>query len=51
MKMWTLNQTAFLIEAKNKEQSEKLTTIRAIKTYWCTVEKYGRLNHIKGLFF
>ena len=51
MKLWTLNRTAFLMEAKNKEQSEKLTNIETNKTYGCTVEKYGRFNHIKGLIF
>ena len=30
VKLWTLNRTAFLIEAKNKEQSEKLTNIKRL---------------------
>ena len=52
--MWNyghFNRTAFLIETKNKEQCEKSTNKKTIKTYGCTVEKYGRFNHIKWLIF
>ena len=50
-KVSTLNRTSFLIEAKNEEQSNKVTNIKKIKDYECTVEKYGRFNYVKGLIF
>ena len=50
-KISTLSRSSFLIEITEKDQAEKVMEITSVKQFNCTVNKYDRFNHKKGLIY